>query len=99
VSTISSFGNGVIRPALTSLVTQNAARHEQGVALGVSQSLNSVALIIAPIVGGTLIGHELLTQWAWVAAAAALVGLVAARWGSSLVTQGRAETPGTTGVG
>jgi MFS family permease len=99
VSTISSFGNGVLRPALTSLVTQNAGRHEQGVALGVSQSLNSIALIIAPIVGGTLIGHNLLTQWAWVAAAAALVGLVGARWGSSLVTHGPAQNPGTTGVG
>jgi MFS family permease len=99
VSTISSFGNGVLRPALTSLVTQNAGRHEQGVALGISQSLNSIALIIAPIVGGTLIDNDLLTQWAWVAAVAALIGLVAARWGSSLVTHGSAETPGTTGVG
>jgi MFS family permease len=99
VSTISSFGNGVLRPALTSLVTQNAGRHEQGVALGVSQSLNSVALVVAPIVGGTLIGHNLLTLWAWVAAAAAVVGLVAAKWGSSLVTHTPAEPSGTTGVG
>jgi MFS family permease len=99
VSTISSFGNGVLRPALTSLVTQNAGRHEQGVALGVSQSLNSVALIVAPIVGGTLIGRNLLTLWAWIAAGASLVGLVAARWGSSLVTHSTAETSGTPGVG
>src|SRR5262249_24046056 len=34
VSTISSFGNGVLRPALTSLLTQNAGPHEQGAALG-----------------------------------------------------------------
>jgi MFS family permease len=97
VSTISSFGNGVLRPALTSLVTQNAGRHEQGVALGVSQSLNSVALVVAPIVGGTLIGRDLLTLWAWIAAGAALVGLVAARWGSSLVAHAPPET--SSGVG
>jgi MFS transporter, DHA1 family, tetracycline resistance protein len=87
VSTISSFGNGVLRPTLSSLVSQNAGAHEQGVVLGLSQSLNSVAQIIAPIVGGILIGEQLLTQWAWVAAGAAFVGLVGARWGSSLAHQ------------
>jgi hypothetical protein len=50
----------------------------------VSQSLNSFAQIIAPVVGGILIGKGLLTFWAWVAAAAAVVGLAGARWGSSL---------------
>ena len=53
--------------------------------LGLNQSLNSVAQIIAPIVGGILIGREQLTMWAWVAAGAAFVGLLGARWGSSLV--------------
>jgi MFS family permease len=97
VSTISSFGNGVLRPALTSLVSQNAGRHEQGVALGVSQSLNSVALVVAPIVGGTLIGRDLLTLWAWIAAGAALVGLVAARWGSSLISHAPPEASSRVG--
>ena len=85
VSTISSYGNGVLRPALSSLVSQSAGRHEQGVVLGLNQSLNSVAQIIAPIVGGILIGREQLTMWAWVAAGAAFIGLLGARWGSSLV--------------
>ncbi|HKQ70448.1 MAG TPA: MFS transporter [Polyangiaceae bacterium] len=84
VSTISSFGNGVLRPTLSSLVSQHAGRHEQGVALGLNQSLNSVAQIIAPIVGGLLIGRGQLTLWAWIAAGGAFVGLVATRWGSSL---------------
>jgi MFS family permease len=92
VSTISSFGNGVLRPALTSLVSQNAGRHEQGVTLGINQSLNSVAQILAPIVGGILIGRELLTVWAWVAAGAAFVGLLGARWGSALVQHGQAPS-------
>jgi DHA1 family tetracycline resistance protein-like MFS transporter len=85
VSTISSFGNGVLRPTLSSLVSQNAGPSEQGVVLGLNQALNSVAQIFAPILGGILIGHEQLTLWAWVSAAAALVGFLLARWGSSLM--------------
>lgn len=79
VSTISSFGNGLLRPALSSLVSQNAAPAEQGVVFGLNQALNSVAQILAPILGGVLIGRGQLTFWAWVAAAAALVGYVLAR--------------------
>ena len=84
-STISSFGNGVLRPTLSSLVSQNAARAEQGVVLGLNQALTSVAQILAPILGGVLIGRGQLTFWAWVAAAAALVGYLLARRGSALV--------------
>jgi len=96
VSTISSFGNGVLRPTLSSLVSQNAGPEEQGVVLGLNQGLNSVAQILAPILGGVLIGQSQLTLWAWVAAAAALVGILLARWGSGLVPhviQDRARTP------
>ena len=75
VSTVSSFGNGVLRPTLSSLVSQNAGRHEQGVVLGLNQSLNSAAQIMAPVVGGILIGQGMLTVWARVASAAALIGL------------------------
>jgi hypothetical protein len=42
----SSFGTGVLRPSLTSLVTQAVARNEQGVVLGAfNTSLQSVAQI------------------------------------------------------
>jgi DHA1 family tetracycline resistance protein-like MFS transporter len=85
VATICAFGNAVLRPSLSSLVSQSAGRHEQGVVLGLNQSLNSVAQIIAPAIGGLLLGAKLLSQWAWVAAGFALMGVLAARWGSSLV--------------
>lgn len=78
-TTIASFGNGVLRPGLTSLITQNAARHEQGVVLGLNQSLTSVAAITAPPLAGFLIGTGHLSAWAWVAAAAGLCGLLAQR--------------------
>ncbi len=53
-----------LRPALTSLITQRAGRTEQGVILGLTQSLTSIAQITAPLIAGFLIDRELLTTWA-----------------------------------
>jgi MFS family permease len=75
----SSFGTGVLRPALTSLVTQAVARNEQGVVLGLNTSLQSVAQIIGPAVAGLLIDHGLLGVWALFCAGCAVVGLVVQR--------------------
>ncbi len=71
---ISGFGNGVLRPALTSLITHQAERHEQGVVLGIAQALTSMASIVAPIAAGFLIQRQLLSEWAWLAGLMALVG-------------------------
>lgn len=68
VAAVSSSGTGVVRPVLTSLITQKAERSEQGVVLGLTQSLNSVAAIVAPAIGGLLIDHSLLAGWALLAA-------------------------------
>jgi MFS transporter, DHA1 family, tetracycline resistance protein len=80
-TTFASFGTGVLRPVLTSLITKIADRREQGVVLGLAQSLNSVAAILAPIAGGLLIGSGRLSAWAEVAAAAGIAGLVVGRLG------------------
>ena len=77
--TISAFGNGVIRPGLSSIITQHAGRHEQGVVIGLTQALMSVASILAPIIAGLLIQHDMLTLWAWLASGMALVGAVLSR--------------------
>jgi MFS family permease len=82
VSTVSSFGNAILRPALSGLITHASARGEQGVVLGLTQSLGSIAQIGAPLLGGFLIGKGQLPAWALVAATAALVGAVAGVWGS-----------------
>jgi DHA1 family tetracycline resistance protein-like MFS transporter len=68
VTAVSSSGTGVIRPVVTSLITQKAGRSEQGVVLGLTQSLNSIAAIVAPAIGGLLIDHSLLAGWALLAA-------------------------------
>ena len=59
-----SIGAAGLRPALTSMVTQKAGKREQGVILGLTQSLTSIAQISAPIIAGLLITRHLLTPWA-----------------------------------
>ena len=57
-----------LRPALTSLITKQAGRREQGVIIGLTQSLTSVAQIAAPPLAGFIIGRDWLTAWAiWAA--------------------------------
>lgn len=82
VVTVSAFGNGVLRPTLTSLVSQQAAPHEQGTVLGVTQSLGSLAAVLAPALGGFILERGALGPWAWVSALATAAGLLVARWGS-----------------
>jgi DHA1 family tetracycline resistance protein-like MFS transporter len=64
VVAFSGIGSAGLRPALTSLVSRKAGRREQGVVLGLTQSLTSMAQIVAPIVSGVLIAHQYLTVWA-----------------------------------
>ena len=78
VAVVAGFGNGVLRPALTSLVTHQAGPTEQGIVLGVTQALTSMAAIVAPIAAGFLIEYGWLSAWAWLAAALALIGLALA---------------------
>ena len=64
VSSLTSIGGAALRPALTSLVTQKAGRREQGLIIGLTQSLMSIAQIITPVISGILIQHRFLTSWA-----------------------------------
>lgn len=88
VSTVlSAFGGSVVRPTLTSLVTQLASRHEQGVVLGLTQSLSSIAAITAPPLAGLLIDHDLGRLWAWLAAGVAALGFLLAPVGTGRAGQ------------
>jgi MFS transporter, DHA1 family, tetracycline resistance protein len=75
-ATLSSFGTGVLRPALTSLITQQVGRGEQGVVLGLNQSLLSIGQIAGPLIAGALINAGHLSLWAFWAAFIMLVALV-----------------------
>jgi len=61
---LSSVLGAGLRPALTSLITQMAGKREQGVIIGLTQSLTSIAQIVAPIIGGMLIQQKMLGVWA-----------------------------------
>ncbi|MDQ6698978.1 MAG: MFS transporter [Acidobacteriota bacterium] len=87
VSAVASYGTGVLRPAITSLITQQAGRREQGVVLGLTQSLTSVSQIIAPVIAGMLIDRGLLAAWALVAAGTAGIGFLVSKFA------GRQNTP------
>ena len=70
-----ALGTGLLRPALTSLITQQADRSEQGVVLGLTQSLMSVSQIVGPALAGALIDRQMLTGWALIAAVLMLGGV------------------------
>lgn len=75
-ATISAFGNGVLRPVITSRLTQAVGRHEQGLAIGISGSLSSVAMMLAPPSGGAMLEGHWLLAWALVPASVVTLGLI-----------------------
>ncbi len=76
---VGGLGSSVVRPALTTLLTNAVDEKERGLALGVSQSASSLAQSMGPIIAGALIGAGALATWALVAAAFAVCVLVV-RW-------------------
>jgi DHA1 family tetracycline resistance protein-like MFS transporter len=81
---LSSIGNSVLRPSLTTIVTQVVPDSERGVVLGLMQSLASLASISAAPLSGWLIDHEYLTSWGWFAAACCGMALLMRQWGSAV---------------
>ena len=79
VAAVISASTGVLRPALTSLITQAAGKHEQGGVLGLTQSLQAIASIVAPAIAGLLIQHGHLELWACLAGLSTAVGLTIGR--------------------
>lgn len=75
---ISSYGTGVVRPAVTALITHKASKQEQGVVLGLTQSLTSISAIVAPVIAGALIDRGWLAAWAIGVGLVALCGMIAA---------------------
>jgi MFS transporter, DHA1 family, tetracycline resistance protein len=69
-----SFGTGVTRPTLSSLITQLAPPKRKGGALGVSASLESFSRSVAPLLGGWLIGS---LHPNWIGYAGAMMAAVA----------------------
>ncbi len=69
---------GLVRPTLTSMITHRAARDQQGVVLGLTQSLTSVSQIVGPPLAGLLIQFGYLSAWGLAVAAVAFIGYMIA---------------------
>lgn len=78
--TFSSIGHGILLPVLSSLLSKSAGRSQQGAILGVNQSMQSIAQILAPVLGGALIENGMTATWAVVAGLFALPGLALERY-------------------
>ncbi len=74
-STINSYGMGVLRPSLTALISHKAGKREQGVVLGLTQSITSICSVIAPLIAGMLIDGKYLSTWALLTGGFAFAGL------------------------
>jgi DHA1 family tetracycline resistance protein-like MFS transporter len=72
-ASLSALSSSFLRAPLTAMITQQCQRDEQGVVLGLTQSITSIAQIIGPLVAGTLIGRGWLQGWSLAAALPALV--------------------------
>jgi MFS family permease len=75
---VAAVGNGLVRPSLTSEVTQAVGRHEQGTVLGMTQALWSIGAIVAPPIGTGLIGAGALGAWAAATGVISLIGFAIA---------------------
>jgi MFS family permease len=73
-----SFGGGVIRPALTSEIAGQVHPSERGRIMGVNQTLQSCAQIIAPLLSTTLIESSDLVIWALFPATISMIGFILA---------------------
>jgi DHA1 family tetracycline resistance protein-like MFS transporter len=56
-----AFGNAFASPGLTSLASKTAGEHEQGSAMGILQSVASLARVIGPVIGGILLNNAVNT--------------------------------------
>lgn len=69
-----SFGAGVLRPVLISEISSQVGPTERGRVIGANQALQSVAQIIAPLIGTAIITEKYLGAWALLPAMVSFIG-------------------------
>lgn len=85
--TLSQGGAAVLRPTITAGLSKRVSPQRQGLVMGVSQSVMSIASLTAPLVVGILINHGLYVGWAlWMSVIA-----VAGAFGVSRISSTRDE--------
>ena len=73
--TINSFGNAILRPAISGMLSQNASPSQQGLVFGLNQTLMSIAQIICPLISGYLIEKNWTFFWCLLISLISLLGL------------------------
>ncbi|MDO9182728.1 MAG: MFS transporter [Bacteriovorax sp.] len=82
---INTFGNAIVRPAITGLLSQNASPKHQGLVFGLSQTLMSIAQIICPLVSGILIEKHWTLAWCLGISGVSLLGLFIGKLSSAKI--------------
>ena len=73
-----SLGNSITRPSMTSLITEAAPPHRRGGVMGATTGIESLSRIVAPILGGWIIGSLHPSWLGWVGGSLFLIAVIAA---------------------
>ncbi|WP_313196107.1 MFS transporter [Shinella zoogloeoides] len=84
-----STGDALAKPTYLAALSIHVPSERQGVVLGAAQSLLAVTDIVAPVLGGFILGYALYSLWIGIAVAVAIVGAIIAA--TRLPRQGGAE--------
>lgn len=90
-----SLANGCMMPSISSLLSRNAEKKEQGQVLGMNQSFGSLARVIGPTVGGFLYGWHYTSPY--VGGAIMMVGALLFVLAFQRSARSRAMAESTTG--
>lgn len=74
--TVNAFGNAILRPAISGMLSKNASPAHQGLVFGLNQTLMSIAQIICPLISGFLIEKELTFTWCLLISGISFLGFV-----------------------
>ena len=74
--TVNAFGNAILRPAISGLLSKNASPAHQGLVFGLNQTLMSIAQSICPLISGWMIEKNWTLAWTLLIALCSLTGLI-----------------------
>lgn len=77
--TLNTFGNSILRPSISGMLSKNASPEQQGLVFGINQTLMSSAQVICPLVSGWLIEHQLNFTWCLLITGFSLMGIFVSR--------------------
>jgi MFS family permease len=82
---INTFGNAILRPSISGMLSQNASPAHQGLVFGLNQTLMSIAQIICPLISGFLIEKEWTLIWCLSISAISLLGFFVGKLASTKI--------------